>query len=73
MNEKTAWNIEPNVILFFCKIAFCNIVCHSTFISGVVIQSNKGLREVLEATSMPSYKYYTVKSTDGAYGKQDGT
>ena len=37
---------------------------------ALVLESNEELQEVLNSTSMPTFEYFKVKTTDGKYGKR---
>ena len=54
---------------FPCSVV--NFTEHFFFVLVNVIESNEELQRTVETTSMPTERYFTIKTTDQLYGKRD--
>jgi hypothetical protein len=79
MSIKMAANCKPIIysdaiirwqspLTLYCSLPYY-ILYHVVFVSVVLLESNAELEKTLETTAMPTYKYYTIKTTDQLYGK----
>ncbi len=46
------------------------IIISRCFVLEILLESNADLQKKLETTELPTYKYYTIKTTDQQYGKR---